>query len=71
MDNNEVMQALNTAVVALFTAHAGGGETLTGSRYVDFDIEREALLAAHGVTMGEYLDWCEAMEATEDATHGV
>jgi len=62
------MEALNAAVLSLFSAHSGGSDAITGAAYVDFDIAREALLTAHGVTMADYLDWCEAMEAAELAS---
>lgn len=62
------MEALNTAVLSLFSAHSGGSDAITGAAYIDFDLAREALLTAHGVTMVEYLDWCEEMEARELAS---
>lgn len=64
MDN---MEALHTAIISLFNVHSGGSDAITGHSYVDFDIAREKLLSKNGVTMSDYLDWCEAQEAAYSA----
>lgn len=68
MVNNEDMKSLHTAVGKLFSAHAGRRKVLTGSRYLDFDDARAKLLAAWGVTLDEYHNWCEAMDDAEPAS---
>lgn len=67
--NNPIASAARQ-IDAAFAARQDGSEPLkcfiTGENYVAYAKERDAILEAHGITLKDYLTWCEEQEQGEE-----
>lgn len=46
-------------ITAVFNAIAGDTGAITGERYIDYTEARDAILADHGITLEDYITWCD------------
>lgn len=60
---NDIITSAAATIAAVFDAIAGDKGAITGEQYVAYTKARDAILTVHGITLADYLTWCEDQEA--------
>lgn len=60
---NDIIASAANAIAAVFDAIAGDRGAITGEQYIAYTKARDAILTVHGLTLKDYLTWCEDQEA--------
>lgn len=57
------IESANDAITAIFNTIADNAGAITGEQYTAYTVARDSVLARHGITLQDYLTWCDDQEA--------